>query len=50
MLWKFYNDIFSPPPLPNKRAVVDYDDVPFVTLMDVLTYSKVPYLFPGELF
>lgn len=50
MLWKFYNDIFSPHPLPNKHAVVDYDDVPFVTLMDVLAYSEVPYLFPGELF
>lgn len=31
---------------PFPLAEVDYDDVPFVTLMDVLTYSEVSYLFP----
>jgi hypothetical protein len=29
---------------------VDYDDVPFVTLMDVLTYSEVSYHFPTVFF
>ena len=39
-LWSVY---------PFPLAEVDYDDEHFVTLMDVLTYSEVSYLFPTVL-